>query len=589
VSLPSLPIDSQVPAILAALRESSCLVLRAPPGAGKTTRVPPALLDSDLIGDGQVWVLQPRRVAARTTAARIAEERRVRLGEEVGYQIRFERRLSDRTRLVVMTEGVLTRRLLDDPFLEEVAAVVLDEFHERHLETDLALAMVRRVQQTVRPDLKLLVMSATLATGALANYLAPCRLIECEVRTHAVAIEYLASVDDRPLPVQTAATVRRAFEETSGDLLAFLPGVREIQKTAGLLAGLDATVLPLYGELPPEQQDLVFKPSPQRKVVLATNVAETSITIPGVTAVVDSGWARVPELDSALGLNRLVLKPISQASADQRAGRAGRTGPGRCLRLWTEASQRARAAFETPEIHRVDLAGVVLQLRCWGEANVRLFPWFDPPKLETLDRAESLLRAIDTVDDSGITDLGRQLAQMPVHPRLARLALEGARYGHLNECALAAGQLSERDPLVREGRPARATTVSPSDLLDRVEALQEFFRTGRTEFSNGRLHIGGAQRIRQVAEQLQRSIPNRSTDLRLSLEEALGRAVLAAFPDRLARRREPRSRKALMVGGRGVRLADQSAVAERELFVAVEVDAAGDDALVRIASGVERD
>jgi ATP-dependent helicase HrpB len=596
-----LPIDAHLPAIVSSLQQSSALILRAPPGAGKTTRVPPALLDA-AIANGQIWVLQPRRVAARTTAARMADERGCRLGDEIGYQIRFERRFSPRTRLLVMTEGVLTRRLLDDPFLESVGVVVLDEFHERHLETDLALAMVRRVQQTVRPDLKLVVMSATIATEALVNFLAPREaeglqplgfnvpVIECDVRTHPVEIEHLAASDDRPLPVQTAAAVRGTLAPSNGDILVFLPGVREIQKTAGLLAGIDALVLPLYGDLPPDQQDRVFQPSHQRKVILATNVAETSITIPGVMTVIDSGWARVPELDANTGLNRLMLKPISQAAAAQRAGRAGRTGPGRCLRLWTAASQRARREFDTPEIHRVDLAGIVLQLRCWGEADVRNFPWFDPPRPEALDRAETLLRALDAVDDDGVTALGRQMVQLPVHPRLARLLLEAAQLGHAFEAAYAAALLSERDPFIRAGR--KPTSSSPSDVLDRVEALQEFYRTGRTEFPTGRLHAGGAQRIRQAAEQLQRVVDAskpRGCNPSASLEGALGRALLAGFPDRLARRREPRSRKALMVGGRGVKLAEESAVTEPELVVAVDVDGVGEDALVRMASGVERE
>jgi ATP-dependent helicase HrpB len=601
-----LPIDEHLPSIIAGLRQSACAIVRAPAGAGKTTRVPPAVLDAGVCGDGQVWVLQPRRVAARTTAARMAEERGVRLGDEIGYQIRFERRISARTRLVVMTEGVLTRRILDDPFLERVGAVVLDEFHERHLETDLALAMVRRIQQTVRPDLKLLVMSATLETQALASYLAPSEahglpsvglssslpLIDCPVRTHPIDIEYLAAIDNRPLDVQVAAAVRREFDQAMGDLLVFLPGVREIQKTAGALAGVDALVLPLYGDLPPDQQDRVFQASTRRKVILATNVAETSITIPGVTMVIDSGWARVAEVDAALGLNRLVLKPISQASADQRAGRAGRTGPGRCLRLWTEASHRARPAFETPEIHRVDLAGVALQLRCWGEADLQAFPWFDPPSTAALDRADALLRALDAVDDRGVTALGRQLVELPVHPRLARLVLEGAKLGHVDAAALAAALLSEREPFVRGTGPARPESASPSDILDRVEALQEFARSGRTQFALGQLHAGAAQRIRQAADQLIRAVPLKPRDSHpwvSSLESALGRAILAAFPDRLARRRAPRDRKALLVVGRGVRLSEQSAVGEPELFVAVDVDDTGDDALVRLASGVERE
>jgi len=586
-----LPIDHELPNVLAGLDAASCVILRAPPGAGKTTRVPPALLEAPWAHDRQVWVLQPRRVAARSTAARMAAERAVRLGEEVGYHIRFDRRSSSRTRLLVMTEGVLTRRLLDDPFVEGVAAVVLDEFHERHVETDVALAMLRRIQQTVRPDLKLVVMSATLATDDLRRYLPEAPVISCEIRTHAVEIEYLAAQDSRPLPVQVAWGVRRMLAESSGHVLAFLPGVREIQQTLGQLQDVSAEVLPLYGDLPVAEQDRVFEPSGERKIVLATNVAETSITIPGVTAVVDSGWARVPELDPELGLNRLVLRPISQASAEQRAGRAGRTAPGKCLRLWTQAAQRTRPTCEVPEIHRVDLAGVVLQLRCWGESDARRFPWFDPPRSDVLDRAERLLATLDALDHAGPTPLGRLLAALPVHPRLGRLLVEGVRRGHRWEAALAAALLSERDPFPHSGRSPRRPLPSPSDVLDRVEALRDFYRTGSTSHVQGELlQEGLALRIRQVAEQLARVVPEEpSTPVdETSLEEALGRAVLAAFPDRVARRREPRSQKALMVGGRGVRLAETSAVTEAELFVALDVDAAGDDALVRLAAGIER-
>ncbi len=286
-----LPIDELLPDWIATLRNTPTAIVQAPPGAGKTTRLPPALLDA--FGDsGQVVVLQPRRVAARSTARRMAEERHERLGDTIGYQVRFERQMSARTRLIVMTEGILLRRLLDDPFLDGIAVVVLDEFHERHLETDLALAMVRRVQQTVRPDLKLIVMSATLEAEPLVRYLDGAPILSCPVRQHPIAIEYLPTHLDRPLPELVAGGIRRALQETTGDVLAFLPGVREIQQTLALITERDVLALPLYGDLSPAEQDRVFTPSTVRKVIAATNVAETSITIPGVTAVVDAGLAR---------------------------------------------------------------------------------------------------------------------------------------------------------------------------------------------------------------------------------------------------------------------------------------------------------
>ncbi len=585
-----LPIDELLPSLTECLRSSPTLIVQAPPGAGKTTRIPPALLDRSLVGGGQILVLQPRRVAARTTARRMAEERGTPLGAEIGYQIRFERRVSAQTRIVVMTEGVLLRRLLDDPFLENVDAVILDEFHERHLDSDLALAMVRRVQQTVRPDLKLIAMSATLQTETLQAYLGGCPILTGNVRPFPVEVEYLPASDDRPLAEQAASGVQRVLSRTAGDVLVFVPGYGEIQRTMALLQAdaslADSVILPLYGELAADQQDLVFAPAAGRKIIVATNVAETSITIPGITAVVDTGWARTMQFDAAHGLNRLELRPISRASAEQRAGRAGRTGPGRCLRLWTEASHRARPVADVPEIHRTDLSGAVLSLHVWGERDLDLFPWFDRPSAGSLSHADFLLRALDALDDDGVTKLGREMSRWPTAPRLARLILAAKEFGCLTAGCLAAALLAERDPFAT-GRRTTARHVSASDLADRVSALLEFQRTGRLETDMGTLHRGGAQTVLQAAEQFERIAGPPNHQKQHAESDALGRAVLAAFPDRLARRREPRSRRGVMVGNRGVRLADSSAVMESELFVCLDVDSSGDEALVRSASAVD--
>lgn len=584
-----LPIDDLLPELPAALRSGSTLIVQAPPGAGKTTRIPPALLDQKLVSSRQILVLQPRRVAARSTARRMAEERGTPLGGEVGYQIRFESRVSAATRIVVMTEGVLLRRLLEDPFLEDVGAVIIDEFHERHLDTDLALAMVRRVQQTVRPDLKLIVMSATLQTEALQAYLGWCPILTGNLRPFPVEVEYLTSSDDRPLAEQAVAGVQRVLPRTSGDVLVFVPGYGEIQRTISLLqsdASLAGCVLlPLYGELAAEQQDLVFNPVAARKIVVATNVAETSITIPGVTAVVDTGWARTMQFDSAHGLNRLELRPISRASAEQRAGRAGRTGPGRCLRLWTEASHRARPVADVPEIHRTDLSGAILSLRVWGESDLAAFPWFAAPTAAALSHADRLLRGLGALDDRGVTPLGREMSRWPTAPRLARLILAAQHSGCLSLGCIAAALLAERDPFVT-GRRTAARHASESDLADRIAALREYQRSGRLETDVGMLHRGGAQTVLQAAEQFARIANGSAADLQPGNWDALGRAVLAAFPDRLARRREPGSRRGVMVGNRGVRLADASAVTESDLFVCLEIDSAGEEALVRSASAV---
>jgi ATP-dependent helicase HrpB len=590
---PHLPVDDVLPALVAALRESDSTVLRAPAGAGKTTRVPPALLDSGFARDGAVFVLQPRRFAARATARRMAFECGEAVGETFGYQVRFERKVGPRTRVVVMTEGVLLRKLLADPFLEEAAVVVFDEFHERSLEADLALGMVRRVQETVRPELKIVVMSATLAAEPIAAYLGGSPIIECPGRLHPVAVEYAEKLESRSPAELAAAGVRRMLGRTEGDILAFLPGVGEIRQAARLLEDLaereDIALMPLYGDLPPEQQDVVLAPIARRKVVLATNVAETSVTIEGITGVVDTGTAKVLRYDSAVGLDRLELRPSSRASAEQRAGRAGRTQPGVCLRMWPQAMDRSRPEFEEPEIRRLDLAGPVLKLQCWDEPDVLAFPWFEAPRAESVERALSLLRLLGAIDDRGVTDGGRRLAQLPVHPRLGRLLLEGARRGVGQKAALAAALVSERDPFIRSaapGKSARASHASRSDLLDRVASLEEYEQTGR-----GEVHRAGAKAVLRARDQLLREVKDASDKHTQAAdeEESLLRAVLAAFPDRVARRREPHSPRGVMVGGRGVRLAAESTVQDAELFVCIDVQDAGAEALVRLASAVERE
>nr|MCU0980340.1 DEAD/DEAH box helicase [Pirellulaceae bacterium] len=509
-----LPIDDVLPDLVARLRGCASVVLRAPTGAGKTTRIPPALVRAGIAGDKQIVVLQPRRVAARATAAWMAAENGWTLGGEVGYQVRFEDRISNRTRIAVVTEGVLLRRLHDDPFLQEVGVVVFDEFHERNLNSDLALGMVRQIQQSVRMDLKIVVMSATLAPEPVAAYLGGCPAIECAGRIHPVEIAY-QNPPERQSPADLAAVgVRQLLGRTGGHVLVFLPGLREIRQAKRLLTGAaDAAgcdLLELYGDLPLEQQTAVLEPGSRRKIVLATNVAETSLTIPGVTAVVDSGWARTLRYDPRVGLDRLELTPISQAAAEQRAGRAGRTQPGLCLRLWDERSQRARPPFEDPEVRRVDLASAVLQLLCWIEPDPDAFPWFEPPRPETLARARTLLRQLGAADEHGVTKLGGRMARLPVHPRLGRLLAESERQGCVARAALAAALLSERSPFGRpaEGAPRRRNPDyhSRSDLLDQVVALEEYEATGRGDSAWGPIVRPAARTLFQVRDQLTRQL-----------------------------------------------------------------------------------
>ena len=560
----ALPIDPVLPEVLDAVRTRGAAVLVAPPGAGKTTRVPPALLGAV---SGEVWVVQPRRVAARAAARRMAAERGEPVGRTVGYQVRFDRVGGASTRIWVVTEGILLRRLQQDPLLDGIGAVLLDEVHERSLDGDLALAFLREVREA-RPELVVLAMSATVAPGPFAAYLGDAPVIASPGRTFPVEVEHLALPDARPIEDAVADGVRRALAAYEGDALVFLPGVREIRRVQERLSGLDVDVVPLYGDLPPEAQDRALLPGERRRVVLATNVAETSVTVPGVRIVVDSGWVRQPRRDPGTGLDRLDTVPISRASADQRAGRAGRTAPGRAVRLWTERDHRERAAYDVPEVRRLDLAGPVLQLLAWG-ADPRRFAWLEPPPDHAVDAALGLLVALGAVHDGALTAVGRELAGLPLHPRLGRMLLAGAALGHADDAALAAALLAERDA----ARPARGIP-SDSDVLDRVDDVRAGRIDGRT--------------IVRVAEQLQRLVrPGPRTAGR---DEACGRAILAGWPDRVARRREAGAERARMVGGRGVQLDPSSAVRDAELFVAVSVaDVPGEpDARVRVASAVDR-
>jgi ATP-dependent helicase HrpB len=393
-----------------------------------------------------------------------------------------------------------------------------------------------------------------------------------------------------------------AAERDPGDMLVFLPGVGEILQTARQLAAFekkyDWELLPLYGDLSAQEQDRVLAPSPRRKIILATNVAETSLTIDGVRIVVDSGWARVQRVDPAVGLNVLQLEPTSQASAEQRAGRAGRTAPGVCWRLWDEVTHRSRPRYTDPEILRVDLSGAALQLLCWGESDVAEFPWLTAPSPGALAQAVQLLERLDAVHEHRATPLGQQLVAFPTHPRLARLLLAGHALGVPSAAALAAAMLAERDVFDRRAPVSRTPGAPPTrlehrsdcDITERVRDLQEFFRNGRTEFQQGVVRVGAARQVERAAGQLRdvlRSIAGRWAD-EPPLDRQLSQAILAAMPDRVARRREPHKPRGLMVGGRGVKLESSSSVRDAELFVCVDVDAGGTEASVRQASAIDR-
>ena len=570
-----LPIDDFLPEICRSVREAGVLALVAEPGAGKTTRVPPALVDSGVLGSGRLIVLQPRRVAARQAARRISAERGQAVGAFAGYRVRFESRTGRETRIEVVTEGILTRMLQSDPGLARAAGVVLDEFHERSLHADLALALLAQVRASLRPDLKLVVMSATLESEAVAEFLgAP--VLRVPGRVHPLEIEYSGSDAREPTEKRVARGVRRALAREGGDVLVFLPGVGEIRRASRELEPVarerDLELLELYGDQRPEVQDRVFTPGARRRVLLATNVAETSITVPGVDCVVDSGLARSASHDAGRGVDRLELKRISKASAAQRAGRAGRLGPGRVVRLWTEAEETGMREHELPEVRRVDLTGCVLELHVWGERDLSAFAWFEAPDRAAVVRAEELLVRLGalTPGDLAPTELGRALAGIPAHPRLARILFACFEIGALEQGALFCALLSERDVLRRSphGRESRLPT-GPSDLLARRDLID-----GRA--SSLELDRGAARAVERTRAQLERIAARAFGDAPSApapvSDDQLLHAVFTGFPDRLAVRSRAGGSEGRMVGGTGVVLAPESAVREEPLFCVLECE-----------------
>jgi len=578
--LAPLPIDPHLPAVCAALADGN-LVLVAEPGAGKTTRVPPALVDAGAGGGGRVVVLEPRRLAARAAARRVAHEMGTQVGGAVGYEVRFDRQVGPDTRVLFVTEGLLARRLVSDPDLAGVGVVLVDEFHERHLTGDLTLALLRRAQRGARPDLRIGVMSATIDPAPVAAFLGGCPVLAARGRVHPVDVEHAAQPPDGPLEREVARAVGRlAREGTDGHVLVFLPGAAEIRRAiaaCGELAGRhDLALLPLHGALSPAEQDLALAPSPRRKVVFATNVAETSITIDGVAAVVDTGTARVARHAPWSGLGALRVEPISRASAAQRAGRAGRTRPGRCLRLYTRHDHDTRREFDVPEVLRADLADALLALRAAGVARAEAFEWFEDPPPAALAAAEALLDRLGALDTRGaLSDVGRRMSRFPLHPRQARVLVEAERRGVADDGCLAAAALAEE-----VGSRAPAAHTSTSDVLDRVDASR-----------------GARGPVTRAAQQLRRLVDRRAAAPPADdgeRERALLVALLAGFPDRVARRRRPGGADLLLcdgAGGGAAVLHPSSAVRDAELVVAVDAEEQGRgqarQVSVRAASAVD--
>jgi ATP-dependent helicase HrpB len=575
--LPELPVTACLPALDAALAAARGAVLTAEPGAGKSTLVPLHLLRLPALAGQRVLLLEPRRLAARAVAGRMATLLGEEVGATVGYRIRQDTRVGPATRLEVITEGVLTRLLQADPALEGVGAVLFDEFHERSLEADLALALSLDARANLRPDLAVVVMSATMAAEPVARLLGDVPVVTAPGRTFPVATEYLPPPADEPLPRSVVAGVRRALAETAGDVLVFLPGVAEIQRCAAALAGQlpgAVRVRTLYGDLPRAEQDAAIRPAPagERKVLLATNVAETSLTIEGVTAVVDSGLERRARFDPATGLTGLETGWVSRASADQRRGRAGRLGPGTAYRLWGESRQRNLAAATPPEVTTADLAPLALDLAAWGVPDGAGLAWLDPPPAAALAQARDLLARLGAVDgDAHLTPHGRALHGLGVHPRIGELLLAARRSGQAATAAALAALLGERDLL--RGPEARADV----DIRTRLELV-------RRDAPQAAAVRRGARDLRR-----RRGGDGRGADLDTLDPEAAGALLAVGWPDRVGRAREAGSGRYVLATGRGAVLPAPQALAKAGFIVAPALDAGEREARVFLAAPVTAD
>jgi ATP-dependent helicase HrpB len=594
-----LPIEQALPDLRRALAAHRNVVLQAPPGAGKSTGVPLALLRESWRGQGRMVMLEPRRLATRAVATRMAQMLGEAVGRTVGFRTRLETKVSKDTRIEVVTEGILTRWLQRDATLEGVALVIFDEFHERSLNADLGLALCLDAQETVREDLRLLVMSATLDGAAVARLLGDAPVVTAEGRAFPVTTHYRERLDVRntarpqyeDIAQITARTIARTIEDEPGDVLAFLPGQGEIRRAQRFLEETSlprgTRVLPLFGELSAPEQDAAIQPSRtgERKIVLATNIAETSLTIEGVRIVVDAGQERRSRFDPATGMSRLEVASISRASADQRRGRAGRLEAGVCYRLWSETEHAALAAQTAPEIASADLAPLALELANWGIADPLSLRWLDPPPAATFTQARDLLRSLDAIAAEGpiaadrrITAHGRALARMGTHPRLAHMIVRGAEFGLQSTALQIAAVLGERDLLRTQGQDRNV------DLRFRVEALR-----GERSLPPGvYVDAGAKQRALRSIDLLARQLENSSAASAQYSDADVGRLLALAYPDRIAQSRGAGGRY-LLSSGRGAQLPPAQSLAQAEFLVVADLDAGGREALIRLAAPISRE
>ena len=578
---------------IAGLDKVGRVVLSAPTGSGKSTQVPQILLERGNI-KGEIVVLQPRRLATRLLAKRVASELGVRLGEEVGYQIRFENVISDKTRIRFVTEAILLRQILQDPSLNGVGAVIFDEFHERHLTSDLSLACALQAMINLRTDMKLIVMSATLDIEALKSFLDPCVCIQASGRMYPVQVDYAGAGLGRnvsPIWERAVQAFRKSANGRTGDILIFMPGTYEIRKTMAAIRSLPEAkayeVLPMHGELPVEAQERAIKKLDRPKVIVSTNVCETSITIEGVRTVIDGGLSRLARYDQRRGVNSILVEGISRASAEQRAGRAGRVGPGLCIRLWSKAEHQTRSTRDAAEVRRVDLSETVLMLLKGGIQKWREFPWYESPPIASLDRAEISLRNLGAIDlNSQLTELGSKMADFPLHPRYTRLLIEGDALGVLPDVAMIAA-LSQSRSIYRLASDVNVRNEQLKQINDHTSDRSDFFVQIRafelaraanfkaSECNKIGIHSGAARQAHAVYEQLIKYAKRAGLDTRTAalsdLEDRICRCILVAFSDQLCLRKDRGTRRCLMTHGRSGELRRESVVVSK-LFVAGEVE-----------------
>ncbi len=572
-----LPILEIIPDIRKGLSAHNTLILQAAPGAGKSTYLPLQLLNEEWLGGKKIIMLEPRRLAAKTVAARLAFQLDEEVGETIGYRIRFENKIGKSTRLEILTEGILTRMLQEDGALENVGLVIFDEFHERSLHADLALALTREVQNILRPDLRILIMSATLDGEKLSSLLSHAPIITSKGRQHPIRFHYEGSDEKTPLHLQMARAIKKAMNENDGDVLAFFPGAGEISRTTELLENenVNARIFPLYGDMPIQLQQEAILPDKNgnRKIVLATSIAETSLTIEGIKIVVDCGYSRVPKFDPRSGLTRLETIRVTKDSSEQRAGRAGRLGPGVCYRLWTEGFNHHLVPHRSPEILEADLAPLVLELSNWGAQDIRALTWLTPPPAGTVMQAKELLQQLGATEHGKITQRGKEMLRLSTHPRIAHLLTEARKTKQTALACDIAALLEERDPLPKD---------AGADLVLRIEALRKF---RRKEFSNAdRKRL---ERIERIAQQW-RKLLSAEIDNKNPVHEEVGALIAAAYPERIAKMEtENRFR---LANGRMARLNDgDSLINEKWIAIAHLDGTTGKDGKIFLAAPLDPD